>query len=129
MEPEVLLAKARHLAVGVGAAAADARRNGVHLADVRVLAFVGVPAERPRLDQRVRAEEEALDELDLVVRVVARRPGHVVGVEQVVAALLHDDDRPAGTREHLGHGGAAGTRADDDGVRRSAHGSDTSASV
>ncbi len=94
-EPEVLLPEARHLAVGVGPAAPDRRRDGVHLADVRVLALVRRAAEGPRLDERVGPEEVARDELDLVVGVVARRLGQVVGVEQMVAALLHDDDGPA----------------------------------
>ena len=54
-EPEVLLAETRHLAVGVRAAAANRRRDGVHLADVGVLALLRVAPERPRLDQRVGA--------------------------------------------------------------------------
>ena len=116
---EVLLPKARHLAVGVRAAAAHGRRDGVHLAHMGVLALVRVAPERPRLGQRVGAEEVARRELDLVVGVVAGRLREVVGVEQVVAALLHDHDGPAGPRQHLGHGGAARTRADDDGVRAS----------
>ncbi len=126
-EPEVLLPEARHLAVGVGAATADGGRDGVHLAHVRVLPLVRRAAERPRLDQRVGAEEVAGDELDLVVGVVARRLGHVVGIEEMVAALLHDDDGPPGPGEHLGRRGAAGAGADDDGVGR--HGCDTSASL
>ena len=126
-EAEVLFPEARHLAVGVGSAAPDSRRDGVHLAHVRVLALVGGPAEGPRLDQRVGSEEVARDELDLVVRVVTCRPGHVVGVEQVVPPLLHDHHRPARPRQHLGRGGPAGPGPDDDGV--GCHGWDTSASL
>ena len=129
-EAEVLLAKARDLAVGMGAPASYRRRNGVHLADVGVLTLVRGAAERTRLDEWVGAEEVAGDELDLVVRVVTRRLRQIVGVEQVVATLLHDHHRPPGTRQHLGRRGAAGSRPDDDGVwRHVAHGWETSASL
>ncbi len=126
-EAEVLFPQARHLAVGVGPATPHRCRDGVHLAHVRVLALVGGPAEGPRLDERVGSEEVARDELDLVVGVVARRPGHVVGVEQVVPPLLHDHHRPAGPRQHLGRRRPAGPGPDDDGV--GGHGWDTSASL
>ena len=126
-EPEVLLPEAWHLAVGVRPAAADRRRDGVHLADVRVLTLLRRATEGPRLDERVRPEEVARHELDLVVGVVARGSRQVVGVEQMVASLLHDDDGPAGPGQHLGRRGAARARTDDDGL--GAHGCDTSASL
>ncbi len=119
--PEVLLPEARHLAVGVRPAAPDGGRDGVDLPHVGVLALVGRAPEGTRLNQRVRPQEPASDELDLVVGVVRRGPGRIVGVEQVVAALLQDHDRPAGAGQHLGRGRPTRTRSDDDRVRR--HGS------
>ena len=126
-ESEVLLTEARHLAVGVRPATTDGGGDGVHLADVRVLPVVGRAPECARLDERIGPEEVAGDELDLVVGVVAGGLRRVVGVEQMVAPLLHDDHRPAGAGQHLGRRRTARSRPDDDGVGR--HGSDTSASL
>ena len=58
-EPEVDLAEARELAVGVEPAAADGRRQVVHLAGEDPVAVGVAVAERARLEQRVGAEEVA----------------------------------------------------------------------
>ena len=93
---------------------------------------VGVgPPERPRLEERVGAEEVAAGELDLVVGEVALQLVRRLQVEQVIAPLLEHDDAPAGGGEHVGRGGATGTAADDDRVgvvTARVHGSDTSSS-
>ena len=124
---KVLFPEAGHLAVGVHAAAADGGRDGVDLAHVCVLAVGRRDPEGPWLDERIGPEEIARDELDLVVGIVATRLGHVVGIEQVVAPLLQHAHGPTGPGEHLGRGGAARTRTDDEGLVR--HACDTSASL
>ena len=126
-EAEILLTEPWHLPVGMGPSPADRGGDGVHLADVCVLALVRRATEGPRLDEWVRPEEVARHELDLVVGVVARGSRQVVGIEQMVASLLHDDDRPAGPGQDLGGRRAAGAGADDDGA--GTHGWDTSASL
>ncbi len=113
---EVLLPEAGQLAVGVGAAAADRRREVVHVAGEQAVAVGVAAAERAGLDQRVGPEEVALGELDLVVGELALQAVRRLEVEEVVAALLQDDDRPPGGGEDVGDGRAAGTAADDDGV-------------
>ena len=60
--------------------------------------------ERAGLEERVGAEEVALDELDLVVGEVAERAERRLELEEVVAALLEHDHRPARGGEHVGHG-------------------------
>ena len=126
-EPEVLLPEAGHLAVGVRPATADRGGDRVHLTDMGVLPLVRRAPERAGLDERIRTEEVAGDELDLVVGVVAGGLRGVVGVEEVVAPLLHDDHRPAGAGQHLGRRRTPRSRTDDDRVGR--HGWDTSASL
>ena len=109
-EGEVLLPKARHLAVGVGPAPAHRGRDGVDLTHVGALALLLAAAEGAGLDEGVGPEEVPVDELELVVGVVRGGRDQVVGIEKVVAALLDDDHVPARPREHVGGGGAARAR-------------------
>ena len=115
-EREVVLPEAGELAVGVDAAAADRRRQVVHVADEDAVAVRLVPSERAGLEPRVGTEEVALGELELVVGEVTERLERRVEREQVVAALLEHDHRPSRGGEHMGGGRPAGTAADDDGV-------------
>jgi hypothetical protein len=119
----------------VHAAAADGCRQVVDRADVLVVdTAVGGAPERAGLDERIGTEEVALGELQLVVREVVEQAVRVVEVDEVVAAPLEDADRPAGSGQYVGGGGAAGARPDDDGVevvraaRTTAQGSATSSS-
>src|SRR5205823_2699128 len=102
-------------------------RQVVHIAREGPLALVLVAPERARLGDRIGSEEVAGHELDLVVRIVGAQAGRVVEVDEVVASLLEDDDRPAGGCEHVGRRTAAGPGTDDDGV--DGYGPLTSASV
>ena len=81
------------------AAAADGRRQVVHLADVDAVVASSARLRNVRgSSERVGAEEVAAGELDLVVRHVAERRERRLEVEQVVAALLEHDHRPARAR-------------------------------
>ena len=129
---EVLLPEAGELRVCVDAAAADRRRQRVHVPDHQADAVRDGAPERAGLGDRVGAEEVALDELHLVVRVVAERPERRLEIEEVVPTLLEDDDRPPRCGEDVGDRRAGRTGADDDGVAVEAvrvHGPLTSASV
>src|SRR5207302_3450502 len=71
-------------------------------------------------------------ELDLVVGEVALEGMGRLEIQQVVAALLEDNDTPARRRQDVCGGGAPGSAPDDDSVGvqvAPAHGCDTSASV
>ena len=68
------------------------------------------------LDQRVGAQQRAAAELDLVVAHVAERPEGLVEIQQVVAAFLEHDHRPAGLAQHLGHRRPGRAGPDDDRV-------------
>ena len=116
VEVEVLLPEAGELGVGVHPAAADGRRQVVDLTGEQALAVAGRSAVGAWLEARVGAEQVAARQSDLVVGEVAQRLVRCLEVDQVVAALLQDDHRPPGGREHLGGGRPARTRADDDGV-------------
>ena len=98
------------------AAAADGGRQVVHLAGQEPVAVGLGAAVGARLEQRVGAEQVAAERGDLVVGEVAERLVRRLERQQVVAALLEDDHRPAGRRQDLGDRGAAGAGADDDGV-------------
>ncbi len=112
--PEVDLAEAGELAVGVEAPAPDRRREVVHVAGEDAIAVgVGVPV-RARLEQGVGAEEVPRVELQLVVADVPEWAERRVEREQVVPTLLEHQDALAGRGEHLGDGRAGGPRADDD---------------
>ena len=116
MRVEVVLTESRELAVGVEAAAADGRREAVDLAGEQPVAVSLGSTVRPRLGERIRPEEVATQELDLVVRQVAGRIERWLERDEVVAALLEDDHGPPGGGEHVGHRRPAGTRTDDDGI-------------
>ena len=126
-QPEVVLPETRQLAVGVHAPAADGRRQVVDVADEDSVAVGLAAAEGAGFEEGVGPEEVADGELQLVVGVVRLAVRWVVEIEQMVAPLLEDDNRPAGGREDVGDGTAAGARADDDGV--GAYGPLTSSSV
>ena len=115
-QAEVVLAEAGELGVGVVAAAADGGGQRVDVADHQVVAVVGAAPVGAGLDQGVGAEQVAVDELDLVVGQVAERLVGRVQVEQVVAALLQHDHRPARLGQHLGHGRARRPRSHDHGI-------------
>jgi hypothetical protein len=78
--------------------------NAVHRPHVGALAVLFTYPERPRLDEWVGPEEVPVQELDLVVGVVLRQLARVVGIDQVVPALLDDGDRPPGPGENVGRG-------------------------
>jgi hypothetical protein len=113
---EVVLTEAGQLAVGVEAAAPHGGGQVVDVADVEPLAVVLGAAERPRLQPRVGSEEVPAHELQLVVRDVAERSEGSFEREEMVAALLQQQHRPAGTGQHLGRSRARGPGADDDRV-------------
>ena len=113
---EVDGAKARQLAIGVKAATADGRRQVVDLAREHTVAVVDGAAIRPRLEERIGSEEVAPKELDLVVRHVTERIERRVEREEMIAALLEHDHRPARAREHVGRGRTRRPGADDDRV-------------
>ncbi len=114
--PEVDRAQAGELAVGVEAAAADRRRQVVHLAREQVVAVVLVAPVRAWFQERVGPEEVAAKELDLVVGDVAQRLVRRLEREQVIPALLEHDDRPTRGREHVCRSRARRPGTDDDGV-------------
>ena len=57
-----------------------------------------------RLDQRVRAQEMTVDELDLVVGIVREKPVGRREVDQMVTTLLEYDDRPARLGQNVRNG-------------------------
>ena len=115
-EPEVLFSEPGELGIGVHAAPADRRRQVVDLTRDEPVAVVGAAPVGPRLEQRVRPEQMPAGGGDLVVGEVAQGLVRRGQVDQVVAPLLEDHDRPPGRGEHVRHRGSAGTRADDDDV-------------
>ena len=86
------------------------------LAREQVVAVGVVAAVRARLEEGIGPEEVPAEELDLVVRDVAERTEGGVEGEEVVAALLEHDHRPARFGEHVGRGRAGRAGADDDRV-------------
>ena len=112
---EVDRAKTRQLAVGVKARTADRRRHALFTSPVRMRSPSASlrMTVRARLEERIGPEEVPAEELDLVVRHVPERTVGLVEREQVVAALLQHDHRPAGRGEHVGRGRAGGAGADD----------------
>ena len=115
-EAEVVLAEAGQLAVGVDASTADGGGQVVDVPHEETVAVVLRQAEAAGLEQGVGAEEVPDRELELVVGVIGRQPGRVLGVDQVVAALLEYDHRPAGGGEHVGRRAPPRARAHDDRV-------------
>src|SRR5207302_3984536 len=110
-------------------AAADRRRQVVHLTREEAVAVVLVAPVRARFEQGVGPEEVAAEELDLVVGHVAERFVRRVEREQVVPALLEHDHRPPCRGEDVGRGRAGRPGADNDGVTVAHSGPDTSSSV
>ena len=98
------------------AAPADGGGQVVDVADVEPVAVRIGPAERAGLEPRVRAEEVPPHELQLVVGDVAERAERRVERQQMVAALLEHQHRPARRGEHVGRGGPRGPGPDDDGI-------------
>ncbi len=105
-QPEVVGAESGYLAVGVHTATAHRRRDRVELPYMDVVAVGLLASEGAGLDQWVRTEEVSVVEFDLVIRIVERWLAEVVRIEQVVAALLDDDHRPAGGGEYVRCSGA-----------------------
>ena len=115
-EAEVDLAVARQLPVGVETGAADRRGHVVEIAGGEPLAVGRRAPVGARLEQRVRTEEVAPGEFDLVVRQVAEPVEGRHQREEVVAALLEDADRLPGGGEHVGRGGTSRPGTDHDDV-------------
>ena len=94
-------------------AAADRRREVVHIADPEVVTVLVGVAVGARLEEGVGTEEVAAGELQLVVAHVPERPERRVERQQVVAALVEHDDGSTGLGEDVGGGRTAGPGADD----------------
>ena len=116
VEPEVLVAEAGQLGVGVDAAAADRDRQVVDLAGEEAVSVGLASTVGAGFEDRVGSQEVASGGGDLVVGEVAQRLVRWFEIDEVVAPLLQDDHRPPGRGEDLCRGGAAGARPDDDGV-------------
>ncbi len=112
-EPEVDLAVARELAVGVVPGAAHRRRHVVDVAGEASFTVRGRTAVRAGLEQGVGPEEVPAVELDLVVREVTKARERWLQREEVVATLLQDAHRLPRPAEHVGRGRPARAGTDD----------------
>src|SRR5579875_25119 len=127
-EGEVLLTKARHLAVRVDSSATNGRREVVDVADEAVFTLSRAYPKRPRFEPWIRTEEVPAQVLDLVVGELGEQLRWPLEVDQVVLPSLEDEHRPSSCGQDVSCSRSTGARTDDDGIEVATHGSLTSSS-
>ncbi len=120
---EVDLAESRKLPVGVHATPADRAREVVHVAREQPRAVTVVATESAGLEEGIGTEEVAVDELQLVVRVVAFGFVGRFELDEVVAPFLEHDAVPPRGGDCFGERRTARPGAHDHDASVVAHGS------